>query len=168
MNYEAIGYHGTDKEGARRILNEGIDFQRRGEDVFLGRGFYVWRDSYARAKRWKRSEEVIEVKISCKRDEMLNFTSRDWNDEKGILEIYFHYFKQRKVYLGEFIDLLIDHNVDIKLVTIFDMTNKRTKIHIQDPYNKKDRTIFAYGDIQICLKSDEVIVDKRKVTNNDC
>ena len=50
MIFYAVGYHGTSENGANIIVNNGIDFSKREGDVFLGRGFYLWRDSYARAK----------------------------------------------------------------------------------------------------------------------
>ena len=84
MNYYAVGYHGTTEEGAETILNFGIDFSRREGDVFLGRGFYVWRDSFQVAKDWRNSKAILEVKVVCPQDEMLNFTSRIWNNENDM------------------------------------------------------------------------------------
>ncbi len=158
MKYFAIGYHGTSEIGANQILNNGIDFRRRSDDVFLGRGFYVWRDSYNRAKVWNSSEKVIEVKLECNQYEMLNFTSQNWNSELDILKLYLKYFKPKQIYFGEFIDFLIyELKVDIKLVTIMDLKNRMTKIHIQDPLNQRNKTIFSYGDIQLCIKHKDVI-----------
>ena len=159
-NFKAIGYHGTDNETLE------INFALPKNDVFLGRGFYIWRDSYERAKTWKNSLYVYEVEVSCSKDEMLNFTSVNWNQELDIMKLYLKYFKPKKIYFGEFIDFLIDEmDVDIKLVTIMDLKNKPTKIHIQDPYKNKNKTIFSYGDIQICIKDNSVLAkDIQKVT----
>jgi len=162
MNYYAIGYHGT--KNASHIINNGIDFSRREGDVFLGRGFYVWRDSYARAKIWNSAQNVIESKIECPQDEMLNFTSIKWNKELDIIKLYLKYFKPKEIYFGEFIDFLIDElGVDIKLITIMDLRNQATKIHIQDPLDNSKRTIFSYGDIQLCIKHKDIISEPREV-----
>ena len=166
MNYYAVGYHGTTEEGADIILDKshGIDFSRREGDVFLGRGFYVWRDSCHVAKNWKNSKVIIEVKIECPQDEMLNFTSRIWNNELDIMKLYLKYFKPKEIYFGEFIDFLIDElGVDIKLITIMDLKNRATKIHIQDPLNHKNKTIFSYGDIQLCIKHKDIISEPREI-----
>jgi len=166
MNYYAVGYHGTTEEGANQILSSGIDFSRREGDVFLGRGFYIWRDSYTRAKIWNSAEKVIESKIECPQDEMLNFTSIKWNNELDIIRLYLKYFKPKEIYFGEFIDFLIDElDVDIKLITIMDLRNKATKIHIQDPLIKKNKTIFSYGDIQLCIKHKDIISELKEVNN---
>ena len=164
MNYYAIGYHGTTEEGAEIILDSGIDFSRREGDVFLGRGFYVWRDSYKRAKIWNSAQKVIESQIKCPQDEMLNFTSINWNNELDIIKLYLKYFKPKEIYFGEFIDFLIDElGVDIKLITIMDLKNRATKIHIQDPLNRKNKTIFSYGDIQLCIKHQDIVSNLREV-----
>ena len=160
-SFKAIGYHGTDEEDLE------INFDLPTNDVFLGRGFYIWRDSYEeRAITWKNSQYVYEVEVSCPKDEMLNFTLVNWNKELDIIRLYLKYFKPKNIYFGEFIDFLIDKmNVDIKLVTIMDLKNKPTKIHIQDPYENKNKTIFSYGDIQICIKDSSALVkDIQKVT----
>jgi len=168
MNYYAVGYHGTTEEGADTILNSGIDFSRREGDVFLGRGFYVWRDSFHVAKDWRNSKVILEVKIECPQDKMLNFTSRIWNNELDIMKLYLKYFKPKEIYFGEFIDFLIDNNVDIKLVTIVDLKtkNKTISIPIQDPEKENAKTIFSYGDIQICIKSD-IIIDNNSIQKVD-
>lgn len=163
MNYYAVGYHGTSEEGGAIILSKGIDFLRREGDVFLGRGFYVWRDSFHVAKDWKDSKAILEVKIECPQDEMLNFTSRIWNNENDIMALYLKYFLPQEIYFGEFIDFLIDNNVDIKLVTIVDVKNTRKRLFlpIQDP-KSRDKTVFSYSDIQICLKSKDILIEKLK------
>ena len=165
MDYYAVGYHGTTKEGENQILSNGIDVSRRANDVFLGRGFYIWRDSYQRAKVWNRgSDGVLELNVKCSHDEMLNFTSINWNNELDIIKLYLKYFKPKEIYFGEFIDFLIDDlGVDIKLITIMDLRNKATKIHIQDPYIHRNKTIFSYGDIQLCIKHQDIISELRAV-----
>jgi len=102
--FKAIGYHATNK--ADGILKEGINFQLPKNDVFLGRGFYLWRDSYSRATSWKKKEykedlEVLEVELNCAKDEMLNFTSIKWNKELDIIKLYIKYFKHKNIYFGE-------------------------------------------------------------------
>ena len=160
MNYYAVGYHGTTEEGAKAILSSGIDFARREGDVFLGRGFYVWRDSYQVAKDWQNSKAIIKVKIKCPQDEMLNFTSRIWNNENDIMALYLKYFLPKEIYFGEFIDFLIDNGVDIKLVTVIDLKTKSKiiSIPIQHPNEEDTKTIFSYSDIQVCIKSPAVII----------
>ena len=165
MKYYAIGYHGTTEDGADTILNSGIDFSRREGDVFLGRGFYVWRDSCHVAKDWKNSKAVLEVKIECPQDEMLNFTSRIWNNENDIIALYLEYFLPKNIYFGEFIDFLIANDIDIKLITVIDLKtkNKTISIPIQDPLNPKNKTIFSYGDIQLCIKHQDIVSNLREV-----
>ena len=159
--FKAIGYHGTNDRDLK------IDYILPQNDVFLGRGFYIWRDSYQRAKTWKNSKCIYEVKLTCPKDEMLNFTSVGWNKELDIMKLYLKYFKPKNIYFGEFIDFLIDEmGVDIKLVTIMDLKNRATKIHIQDPKNESNKTIFSYGDIQMCIKEKSVLVkDIQKVSD---
>lgn len=161
--YKAIGYHGT--ENADIILSKGIDYQRPAGDVFLGRGFYLWRDSYHRAFVWQgRRQDVIKIGIKCPKEDMLNFTSTNFNKEIEIIRLYLKYFKPKKIYFGEFLDFLVDDlKIDIKLVTIMDLKNKITKLHIQDPNIHKNKTIFSYGDIQICVKNKDVAEQIQKV-----
>lgn len=164
--FKATGYHSTDI--ADKILEEGIDFQLPKNDVFLGRGFYLWRDSYHRASSWKKNQykddlEVLEVELNCPKEDMLNFTSIKWNKELDIIKLYIKYFKPKKIYFGEFLDFLIDGlDVDIKLVMIMDLKNQLTKLHIQDPDEPKNKSIFSFGDIQICIKSIDVKIDNIK------
>lgn len=162
--FKAIGYHGTDD--ASVILASGIDYKRPAGDVFLGRGFYLWRDSFERAFSWKgNKKDVLEVQCECLKDEMLNFTSTNWNSEKDIIRLYLKNFKPKQIYFGEFIDFLIDElKVDIKLVTIMDLKNKITKLHIQDPFVNKNKTIFSHGDIQICIKDKGISKSIQKVS----
>ena len=98
--FKAIGYHGTDN------ANLIVDYNLPNNDVFLGRGLYIWRDSCNRAKIWKNSKYVYEVELNCSKDEMLNFTSMNWNNELDIMKLYLKYFKPEKIYFGEFIDFL--------------------------------------------------------------
>lgn len=93
MKFNAIDYRGTSNIGVDTILKDGIDFNRRSDDVFLGRCFYLWRDSYERAKSWKGSESVVEVKIDISQDSIINLTSSKLQNEKKLLEIYFKYLK---------------------------------------------------------------------------
>jgi len=151
-NFIAIGYHGSDSQNLK------VDYNLPKNDVFLGRGFYIWRDSHSRATAWKSSKYVYKVELSCQKEQMLNFTSISWNKELDIMKLYLRYFKPKEIYFGEFIDFLIDEEgVDIKLIAIMDLKNQLTKIHIQDPKNKRNKTIFSYGDIQICIKDDSVL-----------
>ena len=161
MNYYAVGYHGTTEERAKIILDNEFDYFRNRGDVFLGRGLYVWRDSFHVAKDWKNSKAILKVKMKCPQDEMLNFTSRIWNDENNIMALYLKDFLPKKIYFGEFIDFLIDSKVDIKLITVVDLKtkNKTISIPIQDPEKESAKTIFSHGDIQICIKSSDVIID---------
>ena len=90
---------------------------------------------------------------------MLNFTSTNWNSELAIMRLYLKYFKPKNIYFGEFLDFLIDTmGVDIKLIMMMDLKNQVTKLHIQDPYEHKNKTVFSYGDVQICLKDSSALV----------
>ena len=162
MKYFAVGYHGTSQSGADIIYSNGIDFKRRSEDVFLGKGFYLWRDSYQRAKTWHNSEVVLEIGINTEQENILNFTTSENDNEKMILKIYFEHFEPKNIYFGEYIDFLIDNGVNIQMTTILDLTNKHILFPTQDPKKINDKTIFAYGDIQICLKSSNCLTRESK------
>jgi len=162
MKYKAIGYHGTSRDGADTLLEKGIDFKRRSDDVFLGRGFYLWRDSYTRAKTWHKSEVVLETEIDTKQENILNFTTSENDNEKMILKIYFEHFEPKNIYFGEYIDFLIDNGVNIQMTTILDLTNKHILFPTQDPTEINDKTILAYGDIQICIKSSNCLTKESK------
>ena len=56
ITFKAVGYHGTND--ADSIIKNGIKVEIPEKDVFLGRGFYIWRDSYKSAKNWRNSKEV--------------------------------------------------------------------------------------------------------------
>lgn len=160
-NFTAVGYHGTDNSNL--VLNINLPEN----DVFLGRGFYIWRDSYERAKEWKGSEYIYQANIMCPVDEMLNFTSMNWNDELAIMNLYLKYFKPKNIYFGEFIDFLIDGmDVDIKLIAIMDLKNQATKLHIQDP-NNNSKTIFSYGDTQLCIKDEKILAEAIKKVSHE-
>ena len=162
IKFHAIGYHGSDNNNLQ------VNFNLPADDVFLGRGFYIWRDSIERATKWKGSDVVYKAVIECQKDEMLNFTSTNWNDELAIMKLYLKYFKSKKIYFGEFLDFLIDSvGVDIKLIAIMDMKNRETKLHIQDPYNSGNKTIFSYGDVQLCLKDSSVLTSDIQRVNSE-
>jgi hypothetical protein len=159
----AIAYHGTKKNFVGKILKE-IDFKRNQGDKFLGQGFYLWRDSYERAFLWKgvngdieREEKaVIYAKIEDDKKKTLNFTSFNWNKEKDLLRIYNDYFS-KNIYFGEFIDMLIENDLEINLVLIADL-RKTPNIIPVDKFN------FAYTDIQICLKNKNCIKELREIS----
>lgn len=88
-NFKAIGYHGTDK-----VISEKkhINFNHNEfKDHFLGRGFYLFRDSPKRALHWTTNKHdgimnnVIEVEIEIPENEVLNFSSSIWSHEIKIL-----------------------------------------------------------------------------------
>ena len=159
----AIAYHGTKKDCVEKILKE-INFKLNQGDKFLGQGFYLWRDSYERAFLWKgtegniRKEEkaVIYAKIEEDKEKTLNFTSFNWNKEKDLLRIYNDYFS-KKIYFGEFIDMLIENDLEINLVLIADLRKTPNIIFV-------DKFKFAYTDIQICLKNKNCIKELEEIS----
>ena len=159
----AIAYHGTKKCFVKSILEE-INFQYNSGDKFLGQGFYLWRDSYDRAFVWqgvsterikKEEKAVIYAKIEDEKNKTLNFTSYNWNKEKDLLRIYNDYFSE-KIYFGEFIDMLIEKDLEINLVIIADLRKDPNIIKI-------DNIHFAYSDIQICLKNKTPIKELNEI-----
>ena len=167
MMYKAIGYHGTNKEAANDIKNNGINVSFNTDDKFLGQGFYLWRDSLKRARRWaakpdNTSVAVLAVEIESKHDEMLNFTSREWGNERELLDIFFRYFKKKNKSFGEFIDFLRkEENLKINVITILDLGRKPKLIPMPKEIN------FAYGDIQICVKDMSVVKNIYEVNYED-
>lgn len=162
-NFYAVGYHGTNKIYVDNIVDS-TNFKLNSGDEFLGEGFFVWRDSYDRAYRWakKRNDiediSVIYVKIQGIKDNCLNFTSFNWNNESELIQIYLEDFKNYS--FGEYIDFLISNEVEIDAVIIADLTDDYTIIPIKD-----GTTHFAQVDIQICLKNKEFIDDIKGINN---
>jgi|GEM_PF-4833115 len=165
MNHKflAIGYHGTDLD--IKTKND-INFDHNQyKDHFLGRGLYLFRDSYKRAKGWtdnqhKGNSTVLEVKLESDELEILNFTSSKWNYEMDILELFVELCKEHKIHFGTFLDFLIEqYELDIKAIAIIDLKTKNHFIPIRSEY----KTLFAYGDIQICVKSQDIISELKVI-----
>lgn len=158
-NFKAVGYHGTDRQISS--VND-IDFyHKQFQDHFLGRGFYLFRDSSKRALNWSKKQHtsdergrVLEVKIKVPENEILNFSSSSWTYELDIFELYVEICRKHKIFFGSFIDFLIDElSVDIKALIMIDL---KTKNHFI-PINSNSYSLFAYGDIQICVKNSNII-----------
>ena len=150
--FYAVGYHGTDKQHIQNILN-GINFALNKGDKFLGQGFYLWRDSYERAFRWAKNRfddpTVVLAKIKCKKENVLNFTSRNWNNEKELIELYLQNFSD--IYFGEFLDMMIyDFKENYSLVVVSDLGSKSLPVMI-------DNVIFVFSDTQVCVKNEKPI-----------
>ena len=152
--FYAIGYHGTDKQHIQNILN-GIDFAKNKDEKssrFLGQGFYLWRDSYERAFRWAKKNEhptVILAKVKCKKENVLNFTSRSWGKEKELINIYLKSFSD--MYFGEFLDMIIyDYKENYNLVIISDLGSSPLQVMINN-------VAFVFSDTQICVKNEKPI-----------
>lgn len=127
----------------------------------MGRGFYLFRDSFKRAKNWTdeqhsgENKKVIEVELDINSEDILNFTSTHWGYELDFIEFYLKVCRSKKIHLGSFIDFLIDEmNVDIKAIAMIDL---KTKNHLI-PVSSEKYTLFAYGDVQICLKEKKPIM----------
>ena len=157
--FEAVGYHGTDKKYVTSILTS-INFAYNKGDKFLGQGIYLWRDSYDRACKWANKTKnfnnlsVIAFKIKCSKQNTLNFTSKSWNNEGELLELWKNNFSN--LAFGEFLDEMIYNNdMSINLIIIIDLTDKLKTFYIDD---NGSRTNFALGDIQICLKNNNPII----------
>jgi hypothetical protein len=149
-----VGFHGTNKKFASDIIKE-LNFSLNEGDKFLGQGFYLWRDSFERAKKWAKRTineqeiSIIYVRICSEKDRVLNFTSFNWNNEKELVSIYLESF--RELYFGQYLDLLIKEGmIDIDLVMIADLKNELNIIKVDDGLNS---TNFACVDLQICLKN---------------
>ncbi len=178
--FKAVGYHGTNEDSVNSFLENNIDCTyRRNQDIFLGGGFYLWRDSYYRAYNWSarhsdgNDNAVLEVNVKCNNEEMLNFTttsSGQDNKELKFLKLYLKVVEALQesghngLYFGRFIDYLIDTGVDIKLVSVHDLTHDLKLFVLQDPSDGKNKTHFALGDIQMCIKDDTLIQNKQKVS----
>jgi len=183
--FKAVGYHGTNKIMSNIFLkNNGIDCTwKHGDDVFLGGGFYLWRDSYYRAYSWSdrhadesQNHAVVEVEIECLNDDMLNFTTTKSGNDNKELKFFKLYIKiidalQNDnligLHFGRFIDYMITEGVDIKLVSVHDLSAQLKAFEIQDPDIQDNKTYFALGDIQMCVKCDSIIRNKREVTNEN-
>jgi len=151
--FYAVGYHGADKKHIRNILN-GIKFALNKGDKFLGQGFYLWRDSYERAFKWAKSRfnkpTVVLAKIKCKKGNVLNFTSRSWEKEKELINIYLNFFSD--MYFGEFLDMIIyDYKENYNLVVVSDLGSKALPIMV-------DNVTFVFSDTQICVKNEKPIL----------
>lgn len=149
-----IGFHGTNKKFVSNI-ESGINFSLNRGDKFLGQGFYLWRDSFERAKKWAKRTikddeiSIIYVRINAETKRILNFTSFNWNNEKDLVNIYLNDFKD--LYFGEYLDFLIDKKlIDVDLVMIADLKDEFNIIRVDDGLNS---TNFACVDLQVCLKN---------------
>jgi hypothetical protein len=58
----AIGYHGTSKEAARRILSSGFEISRNEYD-WLGDGAYFFQDAPLRAREWAEQRFGAEAAV---------------------------------------------------------------------------------------------------------
>lgn len=164
IKFKSLGYHGTDMVIESK---DDIKFQYKlYQDHFLGCGFYLWRDSPHRAKSWtenqhkKNTNSVLEVELEANQDEILNFTSSKWSSEFEILKMFSEVCKTKNIHFGSFIDFLIyELGVDIKAIAMIDL---KTKNHFV-PIKSTQKTLFAYGDIQICVKNKDIIKNLKKV-----
>ena len=76
---ELVGYHGTNIESARRILDTGFIPSRNNYD-WLGKGVYFWQDAPYRAWDWAKdysnkkggSPAVIRSLVKIRRDEFMD------------------------------------------------------------------------------------------------
>lgn len=166
--FKAIGYHGTDRE-ISTVCDINF-YHKQFQDHFLGRGFYLFRDSSKRALHWtnkqhdtNKSHSVVEVIIEVPEDEILNFSSSFWSLELEILELYIDVCRKYNIYFGSFIDFLIDElSIDIKAIAMIDL---KTKNHFI-PIKSISYSLFAYGDIQICVKNAEIIKNLKQLDIN--
>ncbi len=139
-NFKAIAYHGSDDINLKEI--EDIDFDyKKHKDHFLGRGFYLFRDSFKRAKNWTdeqhsgENKKVIEVELDINSEDILNFTSTHWGYELDFIEFYLKVCRSKKIHLGSFIDFLIDEmNVDIKAIAMIDLKTKNHLIPVSPEF----------------------------------
>ncbi|MCG3701634.1 hypothetical protein L5F41_05950 [Aliarcobacter butzleri] len=160
----AIGYHGALQSDIDKILSE-IKFDLNKGDRFLGQGFYLWRDSYLRAKVWrgvgeKRSNteerSVIRVQIEDNIKNTFNFTSYKWNNELKILNMYSEL--DSNLSFGEFLDFLIyEQKLEINLIIISDLTAAPKIINVDNNIQ------FAYSDTQMCAKNLNCITKVEKI-----
>ena len=91
---------------------------------------------------------------------MLNFTSTNWGNELDVLELFLEICKKHNVHFGVFLDLLIDKfKVEIDAIAMIDLRNKS---HFVPIVSEPHKTLFAFGDIQICIKTEKVIEEFTK------
>lgn len=157
-----IGYHGTDNKELENKDKIYINHNR--DDCFLGKGFYLFRDSFKRAEKWTYHKNydkkyVLEVMVDVNEENLLNFCSTA-NDEiiLKFFRLYEKFCEEFNVYLGTFIDFLLEiMEVDIQVVIAIDLREKSKHIFFPVEKDEIDRTVFAIGDIQICIKDKKVI-----------
>jgi hypothetical protein len=76
---ELVGYHGTNMESARQILQTGFTPSRNNYD-WLGKGVYFWQDAPYRAWHWASEDcqkkggdpAVIRSLVKIRRDELMD------------------------------------------------------------------------------------------------
>jgi len=137
----------------------------------------LWRDSYKRALKWSKNhagddyenQAVLEVNLECESEDMLNFTSTEWNNEQGVIKAYLGAIKALEssghiFYFGHFLDSLIANDTDIKLVTMHDLTDEMHILNVKAPEDMEKETNFAFGDIQLCVKDASIIISKKEIT----
>ena len=164
MNYKfkALGFHGTNDEDRVKRINESnnIDYEIKNArfDVFLGKGFYIWRDSIERAYIWQKSKTVFAVEVECEYENMLNFTTTSGKKELELIRIFLELNKEldNKLSFGEFLDYIKEFGVKLDLVTIADLTPKPSIIEIK-------KINFAIADIQICIKNSDIVKEVKKL-----
>jgi len=157
-----IGYHGTNNKNLKNINNINIDYNRG--DCFLGKGFYLFRDSFKRAKKWTNyrnydEKYVLEVLVDVDEKNLLNFcTTADDEIILKFFRLYEKLCKEFNIYLGTFIDFLLEEmNIDIKVVMAIDLREKNKHIFFPIEKGEENSTVFAIGDIQICIKDKNAI-----------
>ena len=97
---------------------------------------------------------IYKIIIEVDFNRMLNFTSTNWGNELDVLELFLEVCKKYNIHFGIFLDLLIDKfGVEIDAIAMIDLRDKSSFI----PIISEHKTLFAFGDIQICIKGKDII-----------
>lgn len=75
-----IGFHGTSRDAAARILDRDVVFSNQSYD-WLGDGFYLWKDSPWRAQEWaeiRHGSDAAVVAVRVDLDGCLDLLNPKW------------------------------------------------------------------------------------------
>jgi len=164
-NFAAICYHGSKDILCKNSINFNY---KQYKEHFLGRGFYVFRDSYSRALEWvqnrhknNKKDYIYKVKIEVDNAKLLNFTSTNWGKELDVLELFLEICERYNIHFGIFLDILIDKfDIEIDAIAIIDLRDENYFVPVvvfKDNGDVNHKTLFAFGDIQICIKTVDII-----------
>lgn len=89
-----VGYHGTSKNRAQKILSENYEPRR---SIWFGKGIYFFKDDYLMAKNWaekrfKENPSILKSNILCNHNEVLDLTDPTGEDTRK-----FHTVRKKEI-----------------------------------------------------------------------